>query len=308
VAAVLLFFANYKYSDSPESLPDGLVADQYQQKAEPSDEPLPPALSSEHSGIDDYSRSEQDSFEYDTRVSIDVSDAGVLLVAAEATLPEVLESLVDKALVEVVDLRSDDRPAGADKLLERQSFRISGSVDDVLRIVMDKYNYSYAISHLSSAGSQPQSPVTKLFLYGVAQSEATKYADEQYLTPADAESIPVAGHTEAEGSPGVDSERSAKEKVNVSELLRNRALSSAGSNSAQKQSLSDRSSSINSDRSSSINNESVSGSFDDESVRSSLADMTRRASEEVRALAEGLKEAEKSLEAQRNNEYGESGQ
>ena len=48
--------------------------------------------------------------------------------------------------------------------------------------------------------------------------------------------------------------------------------------------------------------------LDDEAMRSSLADMTRRASEEVRALAAGLKEAEKSLEMQRNNEYGETGQ
>lgn len=247
----------------------------------------------------DYTRSEQDNYENYTRVTIDVSEAGILLVTAEATLREVLDSLVDKALVEVVDLRPDAGPAGEDKQLEKQSFRISGSVDGVLRRVMDKYHHSYAIGHLSSAGSQAQSSVTKLFLYGVSQDEGMIVADEQDPTPADAESIPVTGHADPEGSDGVDVRRSTKEKVNVSELLRNRALSAAGNNSAQQHSLSDRSSSGIS--------EPVSGSFDDGNVSSHLADMTRRASEEVQALAEALKAAEKSLEAQLNNQYGESG-
>ena len=297
---VLLAFSYYKYSGSPESPVGDIVVDQSQQKKEPLGKSLPSALSGEYSVIDDDPRSEQDAFEYETRVSIDVSDAGILVVAVEATLHEVLDGLVDKALLEVVDLQPEDEPVGDDKQLEKESFRISGPVDDVLRFVMDHYNYSYVISHLSAAGSQSHSPVTILFLYGVAHSEATKHADERYLPPSDAESNPVTGHTEGEGSPDVDLEKSAKEKVNVSEVLRSRAVSSAGRNSIQKRGLSD--------SSSPINNAPVSASSDNETVRSRLADMTRRASEEVQGLAAGLKEAEKSLQDQRNNEYGESGQ
>ena len=297
---VLLAFSYYKYSGSPESPVGDLVVDQSQKKGEPLDKSLPSALSGEYSVIDDDSRSEQDAFEYETRVSIDVSDAGILVVAVEATLHEVLDGLVDKAVLEVVDLQSEDEPVGDDKQPDKQSFRISGSVDDVLRFVMDHYNFSYVISHLSAADSQSQSPVTKLFLYGITHGEGSKYADEQYLSPANAETLPATGHTESEGSHGVDLERSTKKQVNVSDVLRNRALSSAGSDTSQKHGLSK--------RSSSINTAPVSGSSDDETVRSSLADMTRRASEEVQALAAGLKEAEKSLQDQRNNAYGESGQ
>jgi|GEM_PF-2749711 hypothetical protein len=68
-------------------------------------------------------------------------------------------------------LRPDAGPAGEDKQLEKKSFRISGSVDGVLRRVMDKYHHGYAIGHLPCAGSQAQSSVTKLFLYGVSQGE-----------------------------------------------------------------------------------------------------------------------------------------
>jgi len=312
VVVMSLFFAIYKYSGSPEPLVDRLVVDQPKQRVEASEEPLPTALSGKHPVIGDDSLAEQLTYESEPHVSIDVSDAEVLLVAVEAALQEVLDGLVNKALVEVVDLRLEDAPVADDARSEKQSFRFSGSVDDVLRFVMKQYNHSYVISHVSPAGTQVDTPVVKLFLYETMQAEDTKIADEQHLSPVGSETISATDYPESEGNSGIVRESgTAKKRVNVANVLRNRASfrgnlpvysysAGAGNRIIQQRRLSG--------RSSSARNIQVSGTFDDKAMRSSLADMTRRASEEVKALAMGLKEAENSLAAQRNNGYGEVGQ
>lgn len=299
VLAVMLVFAIYKYSGSPEALVGDPATSQSKQIEETAGEGsrITSLSAGEPSTAGDNPRSEQDAHEYETRVSIDVSNAGVLVVAEEATLQEVLDGLVREALVEVVDLRPEDNLAAVAAQVEKQSFRFSGPVDNVLRFVMGQYDLSYAISDSSHTGTQAENPVIKLYLYGTMQGDDTQLADEQRRSPASREAVST-----------IDRPDDAKNHTIVSDLLRKRAVSAAGqtapstssSTSSQEQTLSGASSPV--DRA------PLSGTAGDEDMNASIAEMTRRASEQVQALAAELKKAEESLKVQRDNQYGDTGE
>jgi hypothetical protein len=289
--AIVVVFGIYRYSGSQQPTGVERATDQPEQRAEPSD--APPALYpvGELAAIGDDSTDGPNSDGYVPRVTIDVSEAGIGVVAVEAALQDVLDGLVDKALVEVSDLRPEEQRLSDEAQSEKRSFRISGSVEDVLHFVMDQYRYNYVLSGVSDTGIQSQTALAKLFLYGTIQGEDRR-SDEQHLAPASAEAVSDPGYAQAKDDHGSDPETAEKDRATVSELLRNRALATrkgaaSGSPAA-------------------VDDAPISADFQDEATRARLAEMTRRASEQVRSLATQLEAAEESLEVQRANQYGDA--
>ncbi len=296
VLAITLVFGLYRYSDSPQPTGVEPATDQSEQRVVPPDESAALHPDGEQTAIGGDSTDGLNTGGYAPRVTIDVSEAGITVVAFDAALQDVLDGLVDKALVEVADLRPEDERLSDAAQSERRSFRISGSVDDVLHFVMDQYRYNYVLSGSSHTGSQAQNRLAKLFLYGTIQGEDSR-PGEQYA-PASAEAVPDPDYAESKADASAP-ETAEKDQATVSELLRNRALatgnrpaSRAGSSpTGQKDAASGAAGVAN---------------FEDEETRARLAEMTRRASEQVRSLATQLKAAEEDLEEQRANQYGDA--
>jgi len=228
-------------------------------------------------------------------VTVEVHEgAGTITVeATEASLQEVLEGLTARFAIEVQDLRSGEEIAAHETRLGNRSFRFSGSMEDVLRQVMNAYQYSYALSFHPSVGEPARGRVVRLYLYGTVQGEDTQPVGR------------LAGPPPASRSSAGSVDSAEKKQAILSEVLRRRALSSANP-PVSSTSRSPAAGNAPRQEPSTGRTPLPGPGIDDEALQARLAEMTRRASEEVRALAAGLKAAEKSLEAQRNNQYGAS--
>jgi hypothetical protein len=291
VMVIAVVFGIYRYSGAPRPAGVDRATDQSEQRAQPSDASAALHPTGEQAAVGDDSGVAPNPDRDVPRVTIGVSEAGIGVVAVEAVLQDVLDGLVDKALVEVSDLRPEHERLGDAAQSERRSFRISGSVDDVLHFVMHQYRYNYVLSGDSRTGSQAQNRLAKLFLYGTIQGEDPQSGDERYVAPASAEAVSDPDYAESKSDASAP-ETAQKDQATVSELLRNRALAtrkSAASGSAA-----------------AVDDAPISTDFEDEATRARLAEMTRRASEQVRALATQLKAAEEDLEEQRANQYGDA--
>ena len=291
VVVIVVALGIYLYPGSPRPTGDERARDQSEQRAEPSDASAASHPGGELAAIGDDSGAAQNRDAYVPRVTIDVSEAGIGVVAVEAALQDVLDGLVDEALVEVLDLRPEDERLSDAAQSEKRSFRISGSVDDVLHFVMNQYRYNYVLSGVADTGIQSQTALAKLFLYGAVQG-ADPRSGEQHLAPASAEAVSAPGYAQSKADHGSARETAEKDQATVSDLLRNRALATrkgaaSGSPAA-------------------VDDAPISADFQDEATRERLAEMTRRASEQARALAAQLKAAEESLEDQRANQYGDA--
>jgi hypothetical protein len=294
VAVILLVFAAYRYSGPPQPTRGGLATDSSErQAAAPSGEAVALRPAGEKAAVGDDSTGGPDRETDEARVTIDVNEAGVRVVAVEATLREVLDGLVDKGLVEVSDLRPEEERLSDAAHAQRQSFRFSGAVDDVLHSVMDRYRYNYVLSGVPHSGAQAQGPLTKLFLHGTMRGE-----DAQSSASAGGVSAP--DYAQSAPDNGSAPKTPGKEQATVTELLHERALSSVnrfGSTAGSKST---------SGNGAAQDSAPISADPNDETSQARLAEMTRKASEQVRALAEQLKAAEKSLEMQQANQYGDT--
>ena len=170
MVAVTLFFLTYKYSGKPGSLTDELEIDQPEPDIASLERLPAPVLSVERSPEDDHSGGTGGNPEKTPTVTIGMTDAGILLVADKASLQDVLDVLVGTTLVEFIDLRSESARLSEQAQDDTRSFRISGSLDEVLHVVMDQYNQSYVVSHSRRRGAQ-EIQVTKLFLHGASQDD-----------------------------------------------------------------------------------------------------------------------------------------
>ena len=295
IAAVVLIavvFGIYRYSGAPRPTGGDRATDQSEQRAEPADAPAALHPAGEVAAIGHDAADGPNPAGYVPRVTIDVSEADIGVVAVEAALQDVLDALVDKALIEVSDLRPEQERLSDEAQSETRSFRFSGSVEDVVHFVMDQYRYNYVLSGVPDTGIQSQTALAKLFLYGTMAGEDPQAGEEQYVAPASAEAVPAPGYAESKADHASDPQTAEKDPTTVSDLLRNRALAThkgAASGSAA-----------------AVGDAPISGGFEDEATRARLAEMTRRASEQVRSLATQLEAAEESLEEQRANQYGDA--
>ena len=182
-----------------------------------------------------------------------------------------------------------DAPAGGFVSFEGESIVFgAGDLDIplVLRpVALDQNFDNYSVEYTFADGA-------KLFLYGTMAGEDPQAGEEQYVAPASAEAVPAPGYAESKADHASDPQTAEKDPTTVSDLLRNRALAThkgAASGSAA-----------------AVGDAPISGGFEDEATRARLAEMTRRASEQVRSLATQLEAAEESLEEQRANQYGDA--
>jgi hypothetical protein len=307
VVAVTLGFLLHNYTGETGISDGGLAIDQPVQDIAPP-ERLPAAvLSGGQAPADDL---EKESNEKVPGVSVSVGNAAVSLAADEASLLEVLHALVSNALVEVVDTRSaDERSIEADRV-GRRTFRITGSVDDLLHYVADQYDISYVISR-PPGDNAVEMQLAKLFLYGTSQAEAPSSADGsggpvtmQGTSTAGAVSAPSAGSAEPA-------------EVNISDVLRERALFSSRqpvtpSSGATSQDDRQAGGSLSpgavspAGQASVRNTDPISGHYEDKETQARLAEMTREASREVQALVESLRAAEQSLKSQQQDQFGDT--
>ena len=309
VAAVTLGFLVHDYAGETGTSDGGSAIDQpVQDIASP--ERLPAAvLSGSQAPAEDL---EKESNEKVPGVSVSVSDAGVSLAADEASLQQVIDALVSKALVEIVDLRSASELAMELEQGDKRTFRVNGHVDEALHYVMDQYNLSYVISRSPGDNVAEMQPA-KLFLYGTSQGEDQSSADGNDGTVATQGTSTAAASGQSTGS-------ARQEKANISDVLRRRALSTSAqpvtsSNSGTSQggdiqaggSLSTGAVSP-SGQASSRNTAPISGDYQDKETQARLAEMTRQASGEAQALVESLRAAEQALRMQQQNQFGDTEQ
>jgi len=308
VAAVTLGFLVHDYAGETGTSDGGSAIDQpVQDIASP--ERLPAAvLSGGQAPADDL---ENESNEKVPGVLVSVSDAGVSVAADEASLQQVIDALVSKALVEIVDLRPESELAMEPEQGDKRTFRINGHVDEVLHYVMDQYNLSYVISR-SPGDNAVEMQLAKLFLYGTSQGEDPSFADGNDGTVA------TQGTSNAGAVSGQSTGSVSQEKVNISDVLRRRALSpsqsvtssTGGTSQGDMQageSLSPGAVSP-SGQASFRNTAPISGDYQDKETQARLAEMTRQASREAQALVESLRAAEQALRMQQQNQFGDTEQ
>jgi hypothetical protein len=311
VMAVTLGFLVYNYTGVTGTSDGGPVTDQpVQDIASP--ERLPATVSDagqDRAGNQPLVKNEDG--EKAANVSVSVNAAGVLIAADEASLQQVLDALVSKALVEIVDLRPASELAMEPERGGKRSFRITGSVDDVLHFVMDQYNHSYVISR-SPGGGTVETQLAKLFLYGTSQGQDPSSADTVYGSAANSGTVPTPDTSTAGAVSG-------QEKVNISNVLRRRALSTSpqpvtpstgGTSQGDMQAGGSLSPGAVSPagQASSRNTDPISGDYRDKETQARLAEMTRQASREVQALVEGLRATEQALKMQQQNQFGDTEQ
>ena len=241
-------------------------------------------------------------------VTLTVEDAVSTLVVQSATVEEVLDALGATLNIEIIDLRpSDARKADAEQA-DRLSFSFSGTADAMVRFVMDQYGYSYAISYRArEVASQPET-VAKLFVYG--SGEEAEPDELAAGTDAGAGKEAQVSAAPASAAGGL----TAEPKPTVAEVLRSRALhagqavprsadvpsaggrppevSSAGGNAPVVSDVSGVSPATSGDES---------YTSDQDRLNAELAEMTRKARQDVGALVEGLKQVEDSLKAAQTN-------
>ena len=310
VAAVTLGFLVHDYAGETGASDGGSAIDQpVQDIASP--ERLPAAvLSGGQAPADDL---ENESNEKVPGVLVSVSDAGVSLAADEASLQQVIDALVSKALVEIVDLRPESELAMEPEQGDKRTFRINGHVDEVLQYVMDQYNLSYVISR-SPGDNVVEKQLAKVFLYGTSQGDDPSSADGNDGTVA------TQGTSAAGPASGQSTGSARQEKVNISDVLRRRALytsrqpvtsstsgTSQGGDIQAAGSLSTGAVSP-SGQASSRNTDPISGDYQDKETQARLAEMTRQASGEAQALVESLRAAEQALRMQQQNQFGDTEQ
>jgi hypothetical protein len=310
VGAVTLAFLVHDYTAETGASDGGSAIDQpVQDIASPERSPAA-VLSGSQGPADDL---EKESNEKVPGVSVSVSDAGVSLAADEATLQQVIDALVSKALVEIVDLRPASELAMVPEQGDKRTFRVNGHVDEVLHYVMEQYNLSYVISR-SPGDNVVEMQLAKLFLYGTGQGEDQSFADGNDGTVATQDS------STAGAASGQSTGSARQEKVNISDVLRRRALSTYG------QPVTSPNSGINqggdiqaggslstgavspSGQASSRNTAPISGDSQDKETQARLAEMTRQVSREAQALVESLRAAEQALRMQQQNQFGDTEQ
>jgi len=317
VVVVTLFFLTSKYSGKPGSLTGELEIDQPEPDIASLERLPAPVLSVERSPEDDHSGGTGGNTEKTPTVTIGMTDAGILLVADKASLQDVLDVLVGTTLVEFIDLRSASARLSEQAQDDKRSFRISGSLDDVLHVVMDQYNQSYVVSHSPRRGEQ-EIQVTKLFLHGASQDDNQLSGGSGYRSGASEGVATEWDVSESGGRHVSNAGRGGQEKVNISDVLRQRALSTSqrsaelpsGGTGQQSDAYAGGTVSTDavssSDRTSFKNTDPITSDYRDEETQARLAELTRKASQEVQALVEGLRAAEQNLKAQQNNQYGET--
>jgi hypothetical protein len=310
VAAITLGFLAHHYTGDPGASDGGSAIDQPVQDIASPERLSAAALSG---GQDPAVDLENESNEIVPGVSVSVSDAGVSVAADEASLQQVIDALVSKALVEIVDLRPESELAMEPAQDDKRTFRINGPVDEVLHYVMEQYNLSYVISR-SPGDNVVEMQLSKLFLYGTSQGEDQSSADGNDGTVAtQGTSTAGAASAQSTGSAG-------QEKVNISDVLRRRALytsrqavtsstsgTSQGGDIQAGGSLSTGAVSP-SGQASSRNTDPISGDYQDKETQARLAEMTRQASGEAQALVESLRAAEQALRMQQQNQFGDTEQ
>ena len=310
VAAVTLGFLVYDYAGEPGTSDGGSATDQPAQDIA-SPEQLPAAVL--YRGQAPADDPEKESNEKVPGVSVSMSGAGVSLAADEASLQQVIDALVSKALVEIVDLRPASELAMEPEQGDKRTFRINGHVDEVLQYVMDQYNLSYVISR-SPGDNVVEKQLAKVFLYGTSQGDDPSSADGNDGTVA------TQGTSAAGPASGQSTGSARQEKVNISDVLRRRALytsrqpvtfstsgTSQGGDIQAAGSLSTGAVSP-SGQASSRNTDPISGDYQDKETQARLAEMTRQASGEAQALVESLRAAEQALRMQQQNQFGDTEQ
>lgn len=227
-------------------------------------------------------------------ISLAKDGTGTRLSVRGATLDEVLEAFERDLGIDVVDLRPDDGPEPIGGKTKALSFSFSGDLDNLVRFVMNQYGYNYAISYYPVERSAEPSTTVKLFVYGSKLSKAAESVAEQAGERADEGAESTTGG--AAGNTGA-----VQEKANIADVLRSRALS-ASQMQRPAPAPTGTSTPVTGDQSSATGETgtgtAVTYGSEDEKMKAQLLEMTRKARQEVEALVEGLKEAEKNLKQQ----------
>jgi hypothetical protein len=245
----------------------------------------------------------------DTRVDADTQGPVSLVVenslssiaARSATVEQVIEALRGGLAIEIIDLRSADASDAEDEQPRRLSFSFSGTVDETLRFVMGQYGYNYAITYRAPEVTSEPPSVAKLFLYGSPQAaepgDLAAGVDTTVTDRADA----------ADSKTGVAAGEPLEPKPTVAEVLRSRALHSGQTlpratgvqgGSAIPGAVSPANTSDAGDTGDAGD---ASYASEEDRLNAQLADMTRRARQDVEALVDGLKQVEDSLKAAQGN-------
>ncbi len=230
-------------------------------------------------------------------VSLVVENSVSSIAARSATVEQVIEALRGGLAIEIIDLRSTDASDAEDEQPRRLSFSFSGTVDETLRFVMGQYGYNYAITYRAPEVTSDPPSVAKLFLYGSPQAaepgDLAAGVDATVTDRADA----------AESKTGAAAEP-VEPKPTVAEVLRSRALHSGQTlprttgvqgGSAIPGAVSPANTGDAGDAG------DASYTSEEDRLNAQLADMTRRARQDVEALVDGLKQVEDSLKAAQGN-------
>ena len=232
-------------------------------------------------------------------VSLVVENSISSIAARSATVEQVLDALRGGLAIEIIDLRPADASDAEEEQPSRLSFSFSGTVDETLRFVMGQYGYNYAIAYRAPEVTSDPPSVAKLFLYGYPQAaepgDLAAGVDATVTDRADA----------AESQPGAAPGEPVEPKPTVAEVLRSRALHS-GQTLPRTTGVQDGSTQpgvVSAAKVGDAGDDAGDASYAsaEDRLNAQLADMTRRARQDVEALVDGLKQVEDSLKAAQGN-------